>query len=70
MENEFTKILNEFLNENKLSRSDFARRVGVKPSQVSEWLYGKSKPGYDNLRSMAVAFNISADYFLGITDIY
>lgn len=70
MENEFTKILNEFLNENKLSRSDFARRVGVKPSQVSEWLYGKNKPGYDNLRAMASAFGISADYFLGITDIY
>lgn len=70
MKNEFTQILNEFLSENKLSRSDFARKIGVKPSQVSEWLYGKSKPGYDNLRAMASAFGISADYFLGITDIY
>ena len=70
MKNEFTQILNEFLNENKLSRSEFARRIGVRPSQVSEWLGGKAKPGYDNLRAMAVAFGISADYFLGITDIY
>ena len=70
MKNEFTKILSEFLNENKLSRSEFARKIGVRPSQVSEWIVGKAKPGYDNLRAMALAFNISADYFLGITDIY
>lgn len=70
MEKEFTSILNDFLIENNLSRSDFARKIGVRPSQVSEWLYGKAKPGYDYLRAMAVAFNISADYFLGITDEY
>ncbi len=70
MDNNFTVILNDFLKENNLSRSDFARRIGIRPSQVSEWLKGKAKPGYDNLRAMAVAFNISADYFLGISDIY
>lgn len=70
MEKEFTSILKEFLTENELTVSEFARRVGVRPSQVSEWMYGKAKPGYDYLRAMAVAFNISADYFLGITEIY
>lgn len=70
MEKEFTSILKEFITENGLTVSEFARRVGVRPSQVSEWLYGKAKPGYDYLRAMAVAFNISADYFLGITDEY
>lgn len=70
MEKEFTSILKEFLAENELTVSEFARRVGARPSQVSEWLYGKAKPGYDYLRAMAVAFNISADYFLGITEIY
>jgi transcriptional regulator with XRE-family HTH domain len=68
--NEFKIILKEFLNENNLSQSDFARKIGVKPSQVSEWLKGKAKPGYDILRSMALAYGISADYFLGLTDIY
>lgn len=70
MEKEFTSILKEFLTENELTVSEFARRVGVRPSQVSEWMYGKAKPGYDYLRAMAVAYNISADYFLGITEIY
>jgi len=48
----------------------FAKRIGVKQSQVSEWLKGKAKPGYDILKNMAIAFNVSADYFLGIKDIY
>ena len=49
---------------------EFAKRVGIKQSQVSEWLKGKVKPGYDIFKSMAIAFNVSADYFLGIIDNY
>ena len=67
---EFPAILSEFLKENNLTRTEFAARIGVKPSQVSEWLKGKAKPGYDNLKQMAVAFGISSDYFLGLRDEY
>ena len=67
---EFTEILRDFLSENNLTQVEFAKRIGVKQGQVSEWLYGKSKPGYDNLRAMSIALNVSADYFLGIKDEY
>ena len=67
---EFKVILQEFLLEQNLTQSAFAKAIGVKQSQVSEWLKGKAKPGYDILRSMAIAFNVSADYFLGITEDY
>lgn len=70
MNTDFKQILIDFLTENNLSRSDFARAIGVRPCQVSEWIYGKAKPGYDSLRSMALAYNISADYFLGLKDEY
>lgn len=66
----FADILREFLTENNLSQAEFARRIGVKPSQVSEWLHGKAKPGYDTLKEMSLAFSISANYFLGLTDTY
>ncbi len=68
MENNFNEILKDFLAENNLTQVAFAKTVGVKQSQVSEWLKGKAKPGYDTLKTMALAFNISADYFLGIKD--
>ncbi len=67
---EFKDILKEFLEENNLSQVAFAKIIGVKQSQVSEWLKGKAKPSYDILKNMSKAFNISADYFLGITDDY
>ena len=70
MEMEFKDILNEFLTENNLTQVAFAKAIGVKQSQVSEWLKGKTKPGYDILKSMATTFNITADYFLGIKDTY
>ncbi|MBQ8725989.1 MAG: helix-turn-helix transcriptional regulator [Clostridia bacterium] len=70
MENSFSEILKDFLIENNLMQVEFAKKIGVKQSQVSEWLKGKAKPGYDILKSMALAFNVSADYFLGITDNY
>ncbi len=70
METEFKSILNDFIKENGLTVSEFARQIGVRPSQVSEWLRGKAKPGYDSLKAMAKAFNISANYFLGLTDEY
>ena len=67
---EFKEILREFLDENNLTQVAFAKIIGVKQSQVSEWLNGKAKPGYDILKGMSKAFNITADYFLGITDSY
>ncbi|MBR2384117.1 MAG: helix-turn-helix transcriptional regulator [Clostridia bacterium] len=70
MENSFSEILKDFLIENNLTQVEFAKKIGVKQSQVSEWLKGKAKPGYDILKSMALAFNVSADYFLGIIDNY
>ena len=67
---EFSQILREYLTENEMTVSCFARAVGVKPSQVSEWLVGKAKPGYDTLKKMSSALNVTADYFLGNTDEY
>ncbi len=68
MESSFSEILQDFLVENNLTQVAFAKAIGVKQSQVSEWLKGKAKPGYDILKSMSLAFNVSADYFLGIKE--
>ncbi|MDE7464349.1 MAG: helix-turn-helix domain-containing protein [Clostridiales bacterium] len=68
MDLSFDEILKEFLTVNDLSQTAFALRINVKQSQVSEWLKGKAKPGYDILKRMSIAFNVSADYFLGISE--
>ena len=70
MDNEisFSDVLEEFLIVKDLSQTAFAQMVGIKQSQVSEWLKGKAKPGYDMLKRMAIAFNVSADFWLGLTE--
>lgn len=70
MENNFKDILKDFLRDNGLTQTEFAKIVGIKQSQVSEWLKGKAKPGYDLLKQISQAFNISADFFLGLNDNY
>ena len=67
---EFKEILKEFLENKNLTQVEFAKMIEVKQSQVSEWLKGKAKPGYDILKRIALAFGISADYFLGIKEDY
>ncbi|MBQ3220424.1 MAG: helix-turn-helix transcriptional regulator [Clostridia bacterium] len=67
---EFRDILKNFLKENDLTQTKFASIVGIKQSQVSEWLKGKAKPGYDILKQMSKAFGVSADFWLGLTNEY
>lgn len=68
MEIYFSEILRDFLDANDLTQVAFAKMIGVRQNRVSEWLSGKAKPSYDILKSMALAFDVSADYFLGIKD--
>ena len=64
----FVEILNDIMIDKNLNQTQFAKLIGVKQSQVSEWLNGKNKPGYDNLKTICLALNISADYLLGLDD--
>ena len=65
---EFSEILKHFLRSNNLTQTSFAKKIGIKQSQVSEWLKGKAKPGYDNIKQMAIAFDISPSYILGLEE--
>ena len=66
---EFIEILQELMIDKSLNQTELAKLIGVKPSQVCEWLKGKSKPGYDSLKALALALDVSADVLLGISDI-
>lgn len=65
---EFIEILKDIMTEYNLNQTQFAVKIGVKQSQVSEWLKGKSKPGYDNIKAICLALGISANYLLGLED--
>lgn len=66
---DFIKILTELMKENNLNQTQLANLLGIKQSQVSEWLKGKSKPGYDNLKNLCMVLGVSADIVLGLKDL-
>lgn len=63
---EFIDILKDIMIEKNLNQTQLANLIGIKQSQTSEWLKGKSKPGYDSLKSICIALVISADEILGL----
>ena len=65
---EFIEILKEVMIEQDLNQTELAVKIGLKQSQVSEWLKGKSKPGYDSLKSICRALGVSGDRILGIDE--
>ncbi len=63
---EFREILKEYLIDNNLTQTQFAAMIGVKQSQVSEWLKGKAKPGYDIMLEILKNTNKSADFWFDL----
>lgn len=64
----FQDILKNILQEYNLTQTELAKIIGIKQSQISEWLKGKAKPGYDTLKLMAENLHISVDFLLGLED--
>ena len=64
----FIEILKVIMIDFNLNQSELANKLGLKQSQISEWLKGKSKPGYDSIRAICIALEISADRLLGLDD--
>ena len=65
---EFSEILKDIMLDNNFTQTELVSKIGLKQSQISEWLKGKSKPGYDSLKALSIALNISADILLGIQE--
>ena len=48
-----------------LSQSDLARRLGTPPSAIAHFEGDRRKPSFANVRAIARALEVSADYLLG-----
>ena len=62
----FGKILSEVMEKQKLNQLKLAQMLGIRQSQISNWLNGKSLPGYYSLKMLCQKLNVSADYLLEI----
>lgn len=61
----FGDRLREIREKRELSQSDLGRATGMQPSAIAHFEADRRKPSFDNVRALAKALNISADYLLG-----
>ncbi|MCL2850776.1 MAG: helix-turn-helix domain-containing protein [Firmicutes bacterium] len=64
METNFGKILENLMQEQGYNQLQLAALLGVRQSQVSNWINGKSLPGYYSIRMISVKMNVSSDFIL------
>lgn len=68
MEMKFAERIKELRTENGLSQSKFAEKININQSAVAKWELGELEPNLTMLMKIAVKFDVSADYLLGLKD--
>ncbi|MFQ7036090.1 MAG: helix-turn-helix domain-containing protein [Candidatus Borkfalkia sp.] len=68
MKNKFGERLSILLTEKNISYREFAQRLDISPSIVSQWTRGLKQPTADNILLVAEFFDVSTDYILGKTE--
>lgn len=62
---DFASRLRKTRENRELSQSELAREAGMQPSAIAHFEAGRRKPSFDNVRALAKALKVSADYLLG-----
>ena len=64
----FSQKIKELRKKNNLTKVDLANKIGVSPSTISSWENNLYKPRLTRLVTIAVTFDITMDYWLGLID--
>jgi transcriptional regulator with XRE-family HTH domain len=64
---DFSRVLKTAMEKKKLTQLAFSRKLGIRQSQISNWLNKKSLPGYYSIRQICIILDISADELLELS---
>ena len=64
----FSERLKDFRTEKNLSTVQLAKKLGVSDASVSRWENQLRIPTIANLYKIAIFFDVSADYLIGLED--
>lgn len=64
----FSQRLIEAREARGLSQTELAKRSGLQPAAVGHFEKDRRKPSFHNVRALAKALSVSADYLLGRAD--
>ena len=60
--------LRDLREDHDLTQTDIAKLLGTTRQQVSKWETGTQMMGVDKYIRLAVYYNVSLDYLLGLTN--
>lgn len=66
--NIFGERLRALRSEKDIGQNRLARELGLSNASISYWETGKQEPCASAIFKLAIYFNVSADYLLGLTD--
>lgn len=66
----FNTRLKQLRLKNKLTQSELANILGLKPTAISNYESQRNEPSFEKLIALSKYFDVSCDYLLGITDAY
>jgi len=67
---EIGKIIRQLRKERRLSQTELAQEIFTTQDTISLWELGKSLPDAMSIIKLAKFFGVSADYLLGLEDLY
>lgn len=66
--NKFSIRFKELREENKLSQAQVGKELGYTQVCISRWESGERMPNANDIIAVAMFFNVTTDYLLGLTD--
>ncbi|MCL2861810.1 MAG: helix-turn-helix domain-containing protein [Firmicutes bacterium] len=64
----FKDIIRDLRRQKNLTQTELGSALGFSHAAIGFWERGEKLPTYEALRKMALFFDVSADYLLGIID--
>ena len=64
----FSEHLRSIRQSQNKTQKETAAAIGANERNYQDWEYGKNKPGFDSLVSLADYFDVSIDYLVGRSD--
>ena len=69
VKNKFSIRFKELREEKKLSQAQVGEELGYTQVCISRWESGVRQPELDDIIAVALFFNVTTDYLLGLTDL-
>ncbi len=64
----FSQRLKDIRIDNNLSQRDLAKELCVSQASIARWENGLQTPNIEYLKAIAVYFNVTTDFLVGLED--